>query len=125
MSINIEYWALAVSAASFLLFAASILSLPWLVARLPTDYFSPNRPAPPQPHPLTRILRNVIGAVLLCTGIAMLVLPGQGLLTIVVALLLLDYPGKKQLERRLVSRPAIQRGLNWLRAKRGAQPLRF
>ena len=57
-------------------------------------------------------------------GLAMLVLPGQGLLTILIGLMLLDFPGKRRLERRIVARPAILAMLNRMRARRGRDPLR-
>jgi hypothetical protein len=57
-------------------------------------------------------------------GFLMLFLPGQGLLTIAVGLLLLDYPGKYSLERRIVSRPSVLQGINWVRAKGNHPPLR-
>ena len=49
--------------------------------------------------------------------------PGQGLLTILVGLLLLDMPGKQQLERRLLGRPAIIHAVNRLRDRVGRKPL--
>ena len=56
-------------------------------------------------------------------GGAMLVLPGQGLLTILIGLLLLEFPGKRALERRLVARPGIKTFLDRIRARRGKPPL--
>ena len=53
----------------------------------------------------------------------MLFIPGQGLLTIAIGLLLMDYPGKFTLERKIASNPKIFNGLNWLRAKVRARPL--
>ena len=67
--------------------------------------------------------RNALGAVLLAAGIAMLVLPGQGLLTILLGLMLVDFPGKRRAERALVARPNVFEALNWLRAKAGRPPL--
>ena len=115
---------------SAVIFVISLLSLPWLVSLIPEDYFTHKHREPSQwssPHPLIRIvllvLKNLLGLVLLAGGIFMLVFPGQGLLTILMGLLLVDYPGKYQLERRLVSIPSVLRSINWLRAKRGKPPL--
>jgi hypothetical protein len=47
----------------------------------------------------------------------MLLLPGQGILTILIGLMLLDFPGKRRLERRLVQQPSVWRAINWMRAK--------
>ena len=109
---------------SLFTFVVSLLSLPWLVSRIPEDYFLPKRRQPTdwkEQHPLIRSLlligKNLLGAILLAGGFLMLFLPGQGLLTIAMGLLLMDYPGKFKLERRIATVPAIFNGLNWLRAK--------
>jgi len=54
----------------------------------------------------------------------MLVLPGQGLLTIVTGLLLINYPGKYKLEQKLVAIPSVFRALNWIRVKANKPPLK-
>ena len=53
----------------------------------------------------------------------MLVLPGQGIFTIVVGLILSNYPGKYSIERRLISIPSIYKGINWLRKKSNQPPI--
>ena len=67
--------------------------------------------------------KNLLGAILLAGGLIMLFVPGQGLLTMAMGLLLLDYPGKFALERRVARQRSVQSGLNWLRARAGAPPL--
>jgi len=52
----------------------------------------------------------------------MLLLPGQGLLTILIGLLLLDFPGKRALELRLLRRPALRGFLDRMRQRRGVPP---
>jgi len=111
-------------------FIASLLTLPWLVSLIPEDYFLPKHREPSQwkeAHPVVRFLllvtKNIFGFILLCGGILMLFLPGQGILTIAMGLLLMDYPGKFHIERKLVSTPGVLKGLNWLRAKRHKAPL--
>ena len=115
---------------SLIVFIASLLSLPWLVAQIPEDYFLPDKRQPTQwkdHHPLVRLLaligKNLVGFGLILAGILMLFLPGQGILTLVMGALLMDYPGKFQLERKIVKTPAILKGLNWLRAKANKPPL--
>lgn len=119
-------WAVTVSIATFVL---SALLLPLAVGALPAEYFVGDhapRPAWTQRHVRTwrvvQILKNLFGAALLLIGLAMLVLPGQGILTMLAALILLDLPKKRGLEQRIVSRPAIHRALNWIRARRGRGP---
>jgi hypothetical protein len=53
----------------------------------------------------------------------MLVLPGQGLLTILMGLALTNFPGKYTLERRLVRLPSVAGGLNRIRALAGKPEL--
>jgi hypothetical protein len=118
------------SAVSAVMFVGSLLAVPWLLVRIPTDYFlRPHHYIDRwQPrHPLLRIVflvtKNLMGIVLVLVGAAMLVLPGQGILTIVIGLLFLDFPGKRTLELRLVRQPPVLRAINWMRAKAGRQPL--
>ncbi|RME33433.1 MAG: hypothetical protein D6786_07715, partial [Gammaproteobacteria bacterium] len=59
----------------------------------------------------------------LLAGLIMLFTPGQGLLTMLVGLLLMNYPGKYRLERWLVTRPRVLETLNWIRARTGHPPL--
>jgi len=119
-------WSL--SALSVFTFLATLVAVPLLIARVPADYFT-RRPvkdwpaARPMVHLSLVIVKNVFGLVLLLAGLAMLVLPGQGLLTIVVATMLLDFPGKRRLEGWLIRRRAIFRTANWIRAGRGRPPL--
>nr|WP_239552730.1 PGPGW domain-containing protein [Oceanisphaera litoralis] len=123
-------WTLGI--ASAVCFIGSLLAIPWLVVRIPADYFSDSyrhRVLWARQHPLLRwlllILKNLLGLVLLLMGIAMLVLPGQGLLTILIALVMLNFPGKYRLERRLFRVPSVRNGVNWLRRRAGRPPLRF
>lgn len=56
-------------------------------------------------------------------GALMLVLPGQGILTILISITLLDFHGKFRLQRWVVSRPGVLDSINWLRKRRGRDPL--
>lgn len=117
---------------SVVTFVGSLLAVPWLIVRIPADYFSRAEPhvlpwvnRHPVVHIVAHVAKNVVGALLILAGIAMLVLPGQGVLTIVIGILLLDFPGKRALERRLVSQPTILRAINWMRERGGRPPLRI
>ncbi len=119
------------SVISLITFVGSLLALPWLVGIIPEDYFLHQRRNPnglKQRHPVVRLLllvgKNLLGMLLLCGGILMLFLPGQGLLTIAVGMLLLDYPGKFSIERRIVAYPSVLKGINWLRAKGHHPPIK-
>lgn len=111
---------------SLVMFFGSLVAVPWLIGRLPADYFMSHWQrvdAQRRDHPLGRwlipLLRNLLGCVLLLAGVAMLLLPGQGLLTMVIGLCVMDFPGKRRALDWMVGRPAIQQGLNWIRRKRG------
>ncbi|MCC5805632.1 MAG: hypothetical protein JJU00_04815 [Opitutales bacterium] len=97
--------------------------IPLLIVRMPADYFIREKvPLWPGLRPELRMAlfaaKNLLGGILLLGGLAMLVLPGQGALTILVGIMLLNFPGKWRLERWLIRRRAIHRMMNWIRAKR-------
>ena len=115
---------------STLMFVASVVAVPWMLVRIPYDYFGPgNHHTLPfgDRHPVVRAVllavRNLIGALLLMAGVAMLVLPGQGVLTILAGLILLHFPRKHELLRWIVSRRAVLASANWLRHRAGRPPL--
>lgn len=127
-----EYEALlAWSAALSLVVAlASLVLVPYVVVRIPNDYFAGERRHESRFHRLHPVLyalvimaKNVLGLVLLLAGFAMLVLPGQGLLTMVIGLMLLDFPGKYRLERWFMSRPPVLAAVNWIRRRAGCPEL--
>lgn len=123
------FWMLGI--ASVAIFVASLLIMPALIVRIPTDYFS-HAARPPSPwaeqHPAVRlallICKTLLGVVLVLGGIAMLVLPGQGLLTIFAGFVLLDFPRKYAFEKWLIRQRWVHRPINWLRRKRHRDPLR-
>ena len=68
-------------------------------------------------------IKNVLGVVLVLMGLAMLVLPGQGVLTFLIGISLLDFPGKRNLERRIVRTPTVYRAMDAIRRRAGQPPL--
>ncbi len=109
-------------------FAISLAVIPLLIARLPRDFFIRHLGAVKHlswrsgPMPLLGfVLRNLAGGILLLAGVAMLFLPGQGILTIVLGLSLMAFPGKHRLLSSLTTRPSVQQGLDWIRLKTGHQ----
>jgi hypothetical protein len=113
--------------ASVAMFLGGVLIVPWLIVRLPADFFLRHDRPRPQKHPVVHALgvaaRNLVGWPLLALGVAMLVLPGQGLLTILVAVALVDFPGKRRVELALVREKHLHRGIDWLRQRAGVPPL--
>ena len=73
------------------------------------------------------MLKNLAGLCLIVAGILLSLpgIPGQGLLTVFVGILLLDFPGKQKFLRKLVARPKVFATLNRIREKFGKQPLRL
>ena len=110
-------------------FVGSVIAIPWILIRLPQDYFCENHPRTwlKDRHPVLRLialaLKNFVGWILLLGGIAMLVLPGQGLLTILIGVSLMDFPGKRAIERKLVSRPLVLQAINRIRERFDRPPL--
>lgn len=112
-------------AVSALTFVFSLLALPWLVSKIPVDYFTRVRD-PHRWHILftpRAILRNLLGLPVLLAGIAMLVLPGQGLLTIMIGLAIMQFPGKFELEKWVITRKGVLTATNWLRQRGGHPPI--
>ncbi|TPV95469.1 MAG: hypothetical protein B7733_09795 [Myxococcales bacterium FL481] len=103
--------------------------VPFVVARIPEDYFARTEAQRRRSRGVMwlvgAVLKNALGLVLLAAGLAMLVLPGQGVLTVLAGLSLLNFPGKRALEVRLISRPAVWRTVTWLRRRCGRPPLRL
>jgi hypothetical protein len=111
-------------------FFGSLIVLRILIIRMPADYFIGRRPAPnpwADSHPAIRmtalIAKNLLGSILVGFGIVMLFTPGQGILSILVGVSLLNIPGKRALERRIVGNPVVLRTLNAIRARAGHAPL--
>jgi hypothetical protein len=123
-------WVAGIS--SLVVVVASAVAIPALVVRMPPDYFAHARRPKGRlasSHPALRGLiivgKNAVGAVLMVAGLAMLLLPGQGLLTALVGFFLIDAPGKYRVEKWLVRRSLVRRPIDWMRRKRGREPLKL
>ncbi len=122
------WWLFAASLALFLL---TPIAVAWAVIQLPQDYFTEKRRRPlgsiqqtQKLRPVLLVAKNLLGYVLLLAGLLMLLVPGQGLLTIAAGLILLDFPGKFRLERWLATRRPVWRSINWLRKRAGRDALK-
>jgi hypothetical protein len=114
---------------SLFFWLGSFLVVPWVIVNLPSDYLSreekffpgnPNRSFWRYPY---LIVKNIFGCLFILAGLAMLILPGQGLLTLALGLGLIDFPGKHHFLQRLVSRKKIFKAINRLRARAKRPPL--
>lgn len=119
-----------IGAISILSFFGTVLAAPALVAYIPADYFSRARRSILSGSVTLSgryiaglIVKNMIGLVLVIMGIAMLILPGQGIITILLGLFLMNFPGKRQLERRIIGVPAVLKAINWIRRRGNRSPL--
>jgi hypothetical protein len=119
-----------VSGLSLLGLVATIIGVPWVVTRLPHDYFVREErvvwrgfSGVPLLALVVGTLKNLLGLLLVLLGLIMLVTPGQGMVTLLIGLLLMNFPGKYRVERWLVAQPGVLRGMNWLRQRRGKAPI--
>ena len=110
-------------------FVGSLIAIPLILVRLPPDYFDTRVPRHwmKDHHPVLRVIglvaKNVIGAVFFLAGFAMLFLPGQGILTILIGVSLMDFPGKQLLEAKLIGQRTVLNAINAMRKKFDKPPL--
>lgn len=122
-----QAWLWWMGAASLGMMIVAALLLPWLICRLPEDYFTEayvqQRKGKRKAHWSWAVtilfFRNVLAVVLIVAGVAMLFLPGQGVLTILIGLLLLTLPGKRSAVKWIACRRGVCGPLNWMRRRRG------
>ncbi len=116
---------------SVITFILSIVVTVVVLIKLPDTYFKAEheREFWVERHPVLRwgglVVKNLLGAVLVLFGVVMSLpgVPGQGVLTILLGIMLLDFPGKRSLETRIVSRPRVRSAVNALRERFGKPPL--
>lgn len=111
---------------SIFILIISVFMMVLIISFLPEDYFkSENRnlisSVQNSRYPLLKLLvlitKNFFGVLLLLSGILMLVLPGQGILTIITGLIFIDYPGKYKFERKLLRQKGVINSINWIRSR--------
>lgn len=102
----------------------------FVLVRIPSDYFVTSESAPFANLPAAvRVLailgKNLLGLAVVAFGIVLSLpgVPGQGILTILLGLMLLDVPGRRRLERRIVAHPHVRHGIDRLRARFHRPPL--
>ena len=121
-------WGIAIS---LIAAVGSVLLAGVVVVSWPPDQFK--RDVPPRfmdghaaPLRLAAIAgKNLVGVILILVGFVMALpgVPGQGILTMLIGLTLVDFPGKRRLEQRLVRRARIRRAIDRVRARFGHPPL--
>jgi hypothetical protein len=108
----------------------SLVVVAIVLARLPADFFvNPEARRPIDRHPVLKVLlcivRNLFGYFLIVLGVLLSLpgVPGQGVLTILMGVLLIDFPGKHRAERWLLMRRGVLTAVNTLRSRLGRPPL--
>src|SRR5262245_53677718 len=125
----IDGWTLLVAAAAWLVATVLTIAVVLLVVvALPSTYLVPVVPARGAargvPGRLWVVVRNLLGLALILLGAVLSIpgIPGQGVLTMLVGVMLVDFPGRRRIERWLIRRPGILATLNRLRARWGKAP---
>lgn len=117
------------TALSMVFFVGTLMAIPFILVRLPADYFDVRVPRPwmEDHHPVLRLLghivKNAVGAIFLFAGFLMLFLPGQGVLTMLIGISMLDFPGKRKVEAKLIGQPTVLSVINGMRQKFNKPPL--
>ncbi len=127
---NLTWTQIFVSAAMFITPAVlSVLIAAIVMVKMPENYFSSHYQEDFMPNTpwIARwgvvVAKNLVGAMLILAGIAMLIGPGQGILTILIGIILVDIPGKRPIEAKIIKRPNVLYAVNKLRKKYNKPPL--
>ena len=123
------WWLGTLSVATFIV---TLIMIPILVVRIPADYFIDDICKPVLSGRqlsffplLSLIIKNLFGIIFLLAGFSMLLLPGQGLISILIGIMLINFPGKRTLERRIVQQIFVQKSINWIRTRANRPPLKI
>lgn len=94
-----------------------------ILVTLPADYLVDGDPRPR--HWTYRMVRSIVGVLLVIVGVLLSVpgIPGQGVLTILAGLILIEFPGRHRIVRAIIGRPAVLTAVNRVRARFGRAPL--
>lgn len=108
----------------------SILIIPVLLIKMPCDYFMikhidyvKNRVRHPILRFIIHLIKNSLGTIFLLSGIVLLFIPGQGILTILIGVSLLDLPFKRKIEYKIISKPVVLNFVNRIRRRAGEAAL--
>jgi hypothetical protein len=109
----------------------SFVSIAIVMVKIPANYFSSHYVQdflPGSPW-IVRwgvvVAKNVFGIFLIGLGIILSLpgVPGQGILTILLGLIMLDIPGKRPIEAWIIKRPAVLSAINNFRSRYNKPPL--
>ncbi len=112
-----DHW-IALSLINLSLFIGFIIIVIYAFSSLPNDYWL-EKDDGHFSSPLVKVVRNLIALPVLLMGILMLFLPGQGLLTVLLALLISDFEYKRELVQKIIAQKKVRDSLDSLRTKMG------
>ncbi len=114
-----EHW-ITISLVNLALFVGFILIVMFAFSALPKDYWN-KKDNGNFSSPIYKVIRNILALPVFIIGILMLFLPGQGLLTILLALLISDFNYKRELIKKIISKKKVRESLDALRTKMGKE----
>lgn len=117
-----QSWLRWVGLGSLIMFVLTIIVVPVIVVKMEADHFLRDRETTKS---VQQLLKNLFGIFLILSGIVLSIplIPGQGLLTILIGLALTDFPGKRKLELRLLKLRPVHWAIQKLRKKADRPPL--
>jgi hypothetical protein len=130
VNVPVETYLLLWFALSVVATVGGVIVVGTVLVTLPPGYFV--APAVRQPlrttHPLVRrtavFLKNLLGTALIALGLIMSLpgIPGPGIITIAIGLMLIDFAEKRRWAAWVIGRPPILRAANRLRRRYGEPP---
>ena len=111
---------------SVFLFFLSLFLLRYVILRMPEDYFITASSISKNPQKIiVRVAKNAVGFLLTICGIILLFTPGQGMITILIGLCLIDLAIVNQFKKKIINNSKVQKALNWIRTKKSVKPFNF
>jgi hypothetical protein len=112
--------------------AGSLGAVTYVLVHLPEDFLVNPEAAPPRTEvprwkrTAAKVGKNIVGVGLIGAGLSMAIpgVPGPGVLTVVIGAALLDIPGQRRLQQRILGVPRVFGLVNRLRGRFGEGPLR-
>ena len=105
-------------------FLANLALVSVILVKIPADYFRESQGKfLAKQSPVVRVLaligKNIAGVILVVLGVLLSLpgVPGQGVLTILLGVMLLDFPGRRRFERWILSSPKVLKTVNKLRKR--------
>jgi hypothetical protein len=121
-----EDWFALLGIFSVLTFVGSLVLVPFIILNLPVDYFvrqPTDRRKISVGRALLHLCKNMLGGLFVLMGLLMLVLPGQGVLSLLLGFSMIDFPAKRRIQISILSIPRVRKAVNWIRIKGKRSPI--